>query len=126
MEDRKIKILLVEDFKIAQRAAVMLLTQLNCEVDVAETGAQALEWILKKKHDLIFMDIGLPDMDGIAVTKKIRAIEKDVPIVALTANSDGEYKDQCDEVGMNGFLTKPLTPEGSRKILSKFVSHGNN
>src|SRR6185369_15432786 len=94
----KYKILLVEDVKIAQKFAVMIFEAINCEVDTADTGAQAIELFNKKKYNLIFMDLGLEDMDGLTVTEAIRRMEKideRVPIIALTAHSEEEMKEKC-------------------------------
>jgi len=81
-----IKILLVEDHLIAQKIAVAVLKSLSCDIDVAGDGHTALAKSHQKIYDLIFMYIGLPDMDGHAVTIKIRQYEKSAkhtPIVAL-------------------------------------------
>lgn len=121
----KYKILLVEDMKIAQKIASLRLAELGCDVDTAETGTQALELINKRKYDLIFMDLGLEDMDGLTVTETIRKMEgqgSHVPIVALTAHEAEDIKENCFRVGMNDFLVKPLTVTNGRAILEKYIA----
>ncbi|MDB6095746.1 MAG: GacS/BarA family sensor protein [Francisellaceae bacterium] len=125
---QKAQILLVEDLKIAQKVAILTLEDLNCEVDVAETGLEALEKIKIKSYQLIFMDIGLPDIDGLTITETIRRQEsiyttqKFTPIIALTAHSnDEELKRQCLEVGINDYIIKPLKPENAQVILNKYL-----
>ncbi len=119
------KILLVEDHQIAARIARTILSELGCEVDIAETGKIALELIEKNHYDLIFMDIGLPDIDGCAVTKQIRLhslkqIAK-IPIVALTAHAESDEKQRCLDVGMSMVITKPLTKKWAESVLDNFI-----
>lgn len=123
--NQQIKVLLVEDHKIAQKVEIGILQRLNCFVDVASNGEQALHYISQNYYNIIFMDIGLPDMDGLAVTEAIRAEDgknKTVPIIALTAHSDDEYRNKATWVGMDAYIVKPLTPEGCEQALKDFVS----
>lgn len=117
------KILIVEDVKIAQKVAILRLTELGCDVDAVETGAQALERIQTQQYDLIFMDLGLEDMEGFAVAEKIREIEKHrhVPIIALTAHDNPDIRKECLSKGIDDFLIKPLTLEGGKRVLEKYV-----
>ena len=86
------------------------LKSLNCIVEVADTGLGALEKIQSNNYDLIFMDIGLPDIDGLEVTKKIRALQDvkkaNTPIVALTGHM--HKRGACLTAGMQNLLIKPL------------------
>jgi len=106
------KILLVEDNPLNQKIAKILLEELGCAVDVASSGAAALEVVKKKKFDLIFMDISLGDTDGYSVTKKIRHMDKktnsQTPIVAMTAHAFAQDQKKCLVVGMNDVLSKPV------------------
>lgn len=83
-------ILIVEDQPLAAKVARLVVERLNCAVDVAETGNDALRYVADKHYDLIFMDVGLPDISGLDVTKRIRAQEwklnQHIPIIALTAH----------------------------------------
>jgi CheY-like chemotaxis protein len=91
---------------------------------VAEDGETALSKVQKKNYDLIFMDIGLPDIDGYTVTLKIRKRERTTrhtPIVALTANANEPEKAKAMAAGMDDFYAKPLTAEIAKKILNQHV-----
>lgn len=120
----KYLVLLVEDIKIAQKVAMITLTALGCEVDTADTGAQALEFINKKRYDVIFLDLGLPDTDGLTLAEAIRKMEKQgqrVPIIALTAHSENDIKANCFKVGMDDFIEKPINADNGQHILEKYV-----
>ena len=118
-------VLVVEDQEIAAMIVRNHLLALNCEVDVAKDGKTACELAQDNAYDLIFMDIGLPDMTGLEVTKFIRTHElakkSPVPIVALTAHVDKESKQHCIDVGMNAVFSKPLVKEKAEDILNAFI-----
>lgn len=119
-------ILLVEDSPMAAQVVTNMLVKMNCYVDLVENGKQAVEFAQKKQYDLIFMDIGLPGMDGYETTKNIRLneVNKDhVPIIALTAHVSEENKKYCIDMGMNAILTKPLVQEKAEDILNSFIPH---
>lgn len=119
------RVLVVEDNPIAQTVAKTILTQLRCDTDIADTGKKAVELWKKGQYDIIFMDIGLPDMDGYEVTHQIRLYEltqkTHSPIIALTAHAGDENKQRCIEAGMNAVLTKPLTAKSCTDILDAFI-----
>ena len=98
--------------------------RLAVERNMAEDGQNALAKFQNKTYDLVFMDIGLPDMDGHAVTMKIREHEKGIrhaPIVALTAHANDAEKAKAMASGMDGFYAKPLTPQIAQQVLSQYV-----
>lgn len=115
------RILLVEDNHIAAKIAKNMLESLDCKVDVAPTGEKAVNLVVEKNYDLIFMDIGLPDTDGITVTKRIRKLndpeKADVPIIALTGHAGGSNKTLCFEAGMNDVMVKPMLPAQAQKVI---------
>lgn len=119
-------ILVVEDNSIAQKIAQSLLKQMDCHVDLAENGHKGLELWKNNQYDLIFMDIGLPDIDGYEVTHHIRIQEltnkNHIPIIALTAHTGEDNKQRCIEAGMNAVLTKPLTIKKCNDILGSFIA----
>lgn len=123
-------ILVVEDQPVAAEVVKQILTDLHCRVDVAPNGSNALLLAKQKQYDLIFMDIGLPDIDGYEITKQIRIYENTsahkVPIVALTAHADLESKELCLTAGMNAVLTKPLLKKQAMQILEIFLPKGKN
>jgi two-component system, OmpR family, aerobic respiration control sensor histidine kinase ArcB len=117
------KILLVEDSPLPQRVVKTLLQQLDCIVDVAATGEDSIILCQKNHYDLVFMDIGLPGIDGMMTAQLIREQEQGqqhVPMVALTAHDDQEMKNKALTVGMNDYLIKPLTLESLRDMLTKY------
>jgi CheY-like chemotaxis protein len=118
-------VLLVDDCDITLKGLQFLLQKFACKSEVATTSAEAFSLYSKKNYDLIFMDVGLPDISGIETTRQIRkysAREKFVPIIALTCYCDEEYKKACFTAGMNDFLTKPLRYVQLQKILLKYTS----
>jgi len=118
-------VLVVEDNTIAQTIAKSILAKVNCDTDIAETGRKAVDLWKTGNYDLIFMDIGLPDLDGYEVTHQIRIQEltrkTHTPIVALTAHASDKNKQQCIEAGMNAVLTKPLSAKGCLDIIDAFL-----
>lgn len=111
-EHSTLKALIVEDVKIAQKMAVMELAPLHMDIDVAGTGAQALELLSEVRYDLVFMDLGLPDMDGLTITQVIRNMDQErgshTTVVALTAHTADKYRKRSEEVGVDAFFSKPL------------------
>lgn len=118
-------VLLVEDSEIAILFTKPILESLNCMVDVAEDGKIAITKAKSKKYDFIFMDVGLPDIDGCHVTQRIRKFEKPLdrrtPIVALTAHVEKENKEKCIKFGMDAVISKPLSKEMAIDILNAFI-----
>ncbi|MBA2710591.1 MAG: response regulator [Tatlockia sp.] len=121
------KVLMVEDNSTAQKAAQALLMQLDCRVDVADSGDKATTLFEPGKYDLVFMDIGLEDTSGYVVSKRIRQLEKGteyhVPIIALTGYEADIVKYDCDDYTMEGALTKPLTSEQAKQIIQHYIYH---
>ncbi len=115
-------ILIVEDNIIATKALQIGLKGFRCSCDHAENGMQAISMVQKNNYDLIFMDIGLPDMDGIEVTKRIRAFDVHTPIIALTGHAnDPEKRLESFEVGIQEVLSKPLPTTQIAPILQEYV-----
>jgi len=124
--DRTPKILLAEDNLINQKVAVRFLEELGCDIDVAMNGIAVLDNVKENQYDLIFMDIQMPDMDGIEATKAIRDFQKQdqrTPIIALTAHALKSDHDQYIEAGMDNCLTKPISKNKLCISLIKALSH---
>ena len=125
MTAKKVSVLLVEDDKLAQKMAVILLNQLNCEIKAASTSQLALELVQANAFDLIFADIGLPDADGLTLIEEIRntpSANQAVPIIMLSAHSDKETISQSLQAGANDFFVKPLNKEIGKSILRKYLN----
>ena len=131
------RILLVEDNAVNQRLASILITREGYEVEVASDGAEALEHLQHQAFDLVLMDVQMPNMDGMAATRRIREIEADpvlrqsyvglrtlkqpLGIIGLTAHARKEDEIACYDSGMNGFLTKPIIKAKLTMILSEMM-----
>jgi len=121
-----LKILLVEDNIINQKVAKGIIANLGYHVIIANNGAQGLDFYKETPAHLVLMDIQMPVMDGFTSTREIRKYEEaqGLPksyIVALTANALNEDREQCFNVGMNDFLTKPIKPEDIKRVIELFL-----
>ena len=117
------KILVVEDQKMAQRMIKMVVAELEHELDIVGTGNDAINKFKTEKYSLILMDLGLPDIDGHEVTKTIRQLETQThtPIIALTAHFGEAYEKEAAEAGMDGFITKPISVDQAKAIFDKYI-----
>lgn len=116
------RILLVEDNAINRFMATTLLQQWNCVVDHAEDGTIAVEKLKDKTYDLVFMDMLMPNMNGVDATKIIRKdLKLKVPIIALTANAINGEKEKCEAAGMNDYLSKPFDPRDLNFKMAKWL-----
>ncbi len=125
-EDLKhsIRILLAEDNPVNQKLAKMMLTKAGYQVEIACTGREAVEKFSSSPDDfdIIFMDIQMPEMDGMEATKEIRRRGYVViPIIALTAHAMKGDREKCIEAGMDDYITKPVKRENVFEILEKYV-----
>lgn len=117
-----IDILLAEDNVMNQKFALKVLSKLGYEVDLAENGLEVLEAILKKEYHVILMDIQMPKMDGLETTMEIRK-RKNIPqpiIIAMTANALQENKIECQEAGMDDYISKPIQMDTFVNVLEKW------
>jgi polar amino acid transport system substrate-binding protein len=118
------KILLVEDNKINQEIVAGLLENSGVILDIVDNGEKAVELFNENgdNYELILMDIQMPIMDGYKATTLIRTINKQIPIIALTANAMKVDVEQAKAVGMNEHLNKPIDVEKLYKTLLKYLS----
>ena len=107
------RILLVDDNEVAQRIFSHVLRRGHYLVECASSGRDAIQAASHRRYDLILMDLQMPGVDGLEATRAIRDLRgyKEVPIIALTANSAQEHRHMCFENGMQGFLVKPVPSE---------------
>ncbi len=121
-------ILLVEDNVFNQEIAVEILQSVGVDVTVAGDGQQALQYVQNHDFDLILMDIQMPVMDGLEATRQIRMLDSNqrtIPIIAMTANAFEKDRRQCEEAGMNDFITKPIEAVTFCKAIARWIP-GNN
>lgn len=111
-ERMPISILLAEDNIVNQKVATRLFKKIGYKIEVANNGFEAIKALEQSSYDLVFMDIQMPEMDGLEATRQIIAKWGDARprIVALTANAMREDKEKCYEAGMDDYLTKPFKP----------------
>ncbi|MDQ1612961.1 MAG: two-component system, cell cycle response regulator DivK [Pyrinomonadaceae bacterium] len=105
-----LKVLVVEDFEDTRFLMRLELEKRGFRVVEATDGEQGVEYATSERPDIILMDIGLPQIDGIEATRRIRADSsmRDVLIVALTAHHETEYRAQALAAGCDAYLTKPV------------------
>ena len=118
------RILVVEDDRLAQKVARFHLEKLGYIVDIAATGAEALNLTMQHPYILIFMDLGLRDFTGFEITKKIREQQgrnNNTPIVALTAHDQSTVNDQCIAANMNAYLRKPIERDKAKEIIELYA-----
>ncbi|AZL67685.1 hybrid sensor histidine kinase/response regulator [Pseudomonas oryziphila] len=122
-QERRARILLVEDNPVNQLVAKGLLGKLGCQVQVAAQGAEALEFLEQETFDLVLMDCNMPVMDGYEASRRIRQSGRwpELPIVALTANAMPEERERCRAAGMNDYLAKPFRREELLALIDHWV-----
>jgi signal transduction histidine kinase/DNA-binding NarL/FixJ family response regulator/HPt (histidine-containing phosphotransfer) domain-containing protein len=122
------RVLVAEDNALSRELIRQMLSDLGCDVDLAKDGNEALDCASKYVYDLILMDMQMPRLDGLAATQAIRQLPEhwSTPILAVTANVFAEEKAQCLRAGMNGHLTKPLTPESLMRELRHWLAESLN
>lgn len=121
-----LNILLAEDNVINQKLAVLTFQKMGYEVDVAHNGLTVLNMLQDTHYDIIFMDVQMPEMDGLEATRRIRRLrspDRSPRIIAMTANAMKEDRDQCLEAGMDDFITKPIN---IKQIQSKLLEWGGS
>ena len=124
VKNLNLNILVIEDDQISRQFAKIILQSLNCNVTLANDGTEAIEKI-KHKYDMIFSDIGLPDISGFEVAKHIReegSINQSTILIALTGHAADSDSEACLKVGFNEVLQKPLSMEGFQKEIIKRVA----
>lgn len=127
-EKNKIKqshILLVEDNAINQLVVIGILENLEINVDVANNGEEAVDKVKNNNYDLILMDIQMPIMDGFEATKKIRELNSNIPIIALSAAVLIEDKEKTKQAGMNAHLEKPIDQQKLSEAIFKYLDIKN-
>lgn len=119
------RILVADDYPINLELTKEMLTMMECEVDLAEDGVEAVKLHSKNDYDAIFMDIQMPNLDGYKATNKIRESEdkdKHVTIIAITANALQGDKEKCIDAGMDDYISKPIRGEDLEEVLTKYFN----
>ena len=115
-----LKILVVDDNSLNRKVARATLKHLGYDADEATSGHEALTALENKEFDLVFMDVQMPEMDGIEATRKIRErhADRNLAIVALTADGD---RAACLAAGMNEHMTKPITIKAVKAMIDSLL-----
>ena len=121
----KAKILVIDDEHSVRWAFEKALQKANYEVALADNGSKGLELYYEFKPDITFVDIRMPEMDGLEASKHIRAMDredaKEIPIIALTANAFEEDVQRSLQAGLNAHLSKPVEPDTLFVTLESFI-----
>jgi CheY-like chemotaxis protein/HPt (histidine-containing phosphotransfer) domain-containing protein len=127
-----ISILLTDDNVINQKVALRLLQQLGYKADTASTGKEALRALERKAYDVVFMDVQMPELDGLETTRRIRErqnqslppahFDRQIIIIAMTANAMQGDREKCIAAGMDDYITKPVRPEALQAALERHAS----
>ena len=115
-----LRILLAEDNIVNQKVANQMLKKLGYQVDVVNNGMEAVTAVQNQVYDIVFMDMQMPEMDGLTATREIRKNLTIQPqIIAMTANVLAEDYQACLEAGMNDYLSKPIKIQELIRIISQ-------
>ena len=121
---RPARVLVAEDNTVNQMVVGAMLERLGMAVVVVHDGGEAVAALETDAFDLVLMDCQMPAMDGYEATRRIRSAghgRAQVPIVALTAHALAEDRQRCDEAGMNGYLSKPVTLQALADVLRRHL-----
>jgi len=116
-----LSILIAEDNDINIKVADTIFSRLGLKVDFARNGKDAVAKIREKYYDIVFMDIVMPEYDGVQATVEIRASGYQMPIIAMTATAGTKTKTRALASGMNDYIVKPIKIEKIPYILSKWI-----
>jgi CheY-like chemotaxis protein len=122
--NKRIQILIAEDNRVNMKLAKTFIRSFlsNVKIHEAKNGLEVLNLLEEERVDLIFMDIQMPLMDGIEATKKIRAFNKNVPIIGLTALTEEDAAFKSKAIGMNDYITKPISKEKIFNTLETWIN----
>ena len=120
------RILLVEDNIINQQVALGFLKKLGLKADATANGEEALTALENIPYDLVLMDVQMPVMDGFEATRRIRDVKskvlnRDVPVIAMTANALQGDRENCIRAGMNDYVSKPIEPQKLAEVLQSWL-----
>lgn len=122
---RVLQILLADDLFVNQAVATGIIEALGHRVSVVSSGTEAIDAFRREAFDVIFMDMEMPDVDGLEATKSIREIEREqgghIPIVAMTAHAFSEAREKCINAGMDDYVAKPIQLETVAEVIKRVV-----
>lgn len=120
----QLRVLLAEDNALNQKLAANYLKSFGMEVDVAENGQIALDYLQQRHYDIILMDIQMPVLDGYSAAVKIRSeLHLDTPVIAMTAHIMSGEREKCISFGMNDYISKPFKEADLHAVIIKYIGH---
>jgi CheY-like chemotaxis protein/HPt (histidine-containing phosphotransfer) domain-containing protein len=127
-----LRVLLADDNLINQKVASRLLQQMGYRADIASNGLEVIRALEQQPYDIIFMDVQMPELDGLETSRRIRQrqhgpsphphFHQALTIVAMTANAMQGDREKCFEAGMNDYIPKPVRPEALQAVIERFGS----
>ncbi|MGA1823722.1 MAG: response regulator [bacterium] len=114
-------ILIAEDDLVNQKIVMLTLKKAGFEVEIASDGIEAIEAASSRRYDLILMDVRMPNMNGLDVTRSLREKGLTVPIIALTANATKEDVETCLAAGCNNHIAKPIEREALLRTIDRYL-----
>jgi CheY-like chemotaxis protein len=124
MKKPAINVLMVEDLHLAQIVAIRIFESLNCQVHIVSSAAKALEQLLIFHYDIIFIDIQLPDINGLTLAQTMRSLERrgtHMPLIAVTAYKRDDIEESAKNAGFDDFVFKPLTVDVVQSLFKKHL-----
>src|SRR5262249_38096250 len=126
LKQSNLRLLLVDDHPINRQVATLFLRPFNMRIVEAVNGAQALEILGREPFDIVLLDMHMPVMDGPTAIRKIRASGEawaDIPVIALTADAMSGDRERYLAMGMNGYLSKPLSERDLLAEIARVRAH---
>jgi len=123
-EQLPLRILLVDDIALNQKVGLHILQRLGYRADVASNGQEALAALYRQSYDVVFMDVQMPEMDGLEATRCIcqRWSPESRPwIIAMTAHAMQGDREECLAAGMNDYVSKPIRIEALVQTLNRYA-----
>jgi two-component system response regulator PrrA len=119
MTETKARILIAEDAEDSRRPLLLMLKLAGFACLEADNGRAAIELVLREKPDLVLMDLSLPEVDGLQAVRELRAAGANLPIIVVSGYDDQATRDQAQQAGANGYVTKPIDFEELKKLITE-------
>lgn len=122
---KRLKVLLVEDFKTMRKAIIRILHEINLDVLEADNGIEALKVLDNEKVDIVFTDLVMPEMDGFELCEEIRRRPdtRHLPVVVVSTHRDAKYIIQALREGADDYLSKPFGSSLAKHVIERAMSN---